>query len=148
MIHAFRMKLVLVLWGALVVLTGFPTTPANARTKCPVINGTFAMEVRSDGLIHTYTNRIYSRTEGDSVSYTIDKAGNYQKADGVARPYQLGERLGRVRLSCDGNSMIYESWADGSEKRFRSIKTPISRTELKIETTKEGFSGIYHRVSD
>ncbi len=108
-----------------------------APSKCPVKIG---------DQIHTYTHTRYTRQNRGVFSYTIDSEGNFQVADGIARPYRLGDRLGKVRMSCEESSMIFESWADGSERIHRVKMTPLSQTKLKIESTKEGRTGIYHKI--
>jgi hypothetical protein len=79
-------------------------------------------------------------------SYMIDLAGNFQLADGVARPIESNGRSGKITVSCGGSSLTFETQADGSEKVWRVLFIRLSETKLRIEDTVSNRDGIYVKV--
>jgi hypothetical protein len=135
----------LVIFIALALLTASSAFAA----KCPVINGLYHMEVpRSDGMVTIHRIERYTRIESGIYSYTVDKEGSFQAADGVARPIQVGSRPGKLRLTCIDGALFHEVWADGFEKQtlVTNLYTIISSKELKRESSFTHLNGIYTKV--
>ena len=118
-------------------------TPSLANAGCPMINGVFTRIIKSGDNDVLQRRTHYTREDRNGFNYSIDRAGNFQLADGVARPIKIGDRTGKITVSCEGDSMVTKIVADDTGKVYTFRLTPLNNSELKVEDSIPGRNGIY-----
>jgi hypothetical protein len=112
--------------------------------QCPVINGRYSyIEMRNGRPFARHTITMFTRIAGKVFSFTVQKYENWQVADGVDRPIKIGDHDATVRLTCKGGTLFMETRTVGTDVFLFQKFTPRSRTELYVETTLEGRTGLY-----
>lgn len=114
---------------------------------CPVINGEFDKAIDSrvyDSIV------IATKVENGAYSYRIslDGMGPWILADGVERKVTDGDQTASVKLSCDGDTLVYSAEAPGTAP-FRAQYTPVGQNQLKAHSDNPedtDFNGIYTRA--
>lgn len=118
--------------------------PSFAEAGCPVINGTYLMEYKREGeKIHYHELILNTRNDRGQFSYSFNRDGRFQIADGKKYPIKVGDREGTKRLECVGDSLLQEMQAAGSEKIWWRKISVRSRSQLSVEGNYEGKSGTY-----
>ena len=111
---------------------------------CPAINGRYSYEVKQSGaVVARWFVTMYTRVAGGAFSYTYDLAGNYQVADGVARPHLIRGVKVTLKMTCRDGTMFLETRVLDSGTLDVVKMTPKSRTELHLESTIPGRTGLY-----
>jgi hypothetical protein len=128
------------------LLTLFVLTVGSALAapaKCPVINGTYAMDVEIDGDLFTYRVTLYTRIKNGVYAYALSKSGVYIPADGKPYPLAFGGTEVKVTFRCEGGSLTSENRKDGIDGAYVYRFTSESSTQLKVESNVPGRSGLH-----
>ena len=121
-----------------------PSLAEAGEQKCPVINGTYKRVVETKDKIIIQRIRHYTRQEGRVVSYTYDESGNFQRADGVAKPLRMGNRIGKGTILCEEGRVIFLAQEDGSEQINRVEMSVLNEWEIEVRyNLLPGRTGIY-----
>ena len=127
----------------LVLVFAFFGLTATASAGCPVLNGKFVKPSSVDKSLNRVA-RFATRVEGGQFSYLLGTARDFQVADGNAYPYtnEQGEKM-NIRLVCQGNSLLQEVQAVGSNKVWFRRLTLLSSYELDVESNFPDQAGLY-----
>ena len=115
-----------------------------APGKCPVINGKYSYIEHVDGVpTRRHSVTMFTRAERGVFSYTVDKNGTFQVADGVARPGTARGFDVTYRLTCLEGTLVFETTIVGSDAKDVRKYAALSEKELLVETGNSGSSGVY-----
>lgn len=123
--------------AAILILT------SSTVMACPTINGSYKRVVETETKFIIHRQIFSTRRESGVVSYTTDGKQAFQRADGIARPLRVGDRIGKITLSCRGNTLSITTQEDGYAQVNRVDLTMRNDGTLKVDSYSPGASGIY-----
>lgn len=108
---------------------------------CPTVNGKFSRSIGSE----TITVGLYSKVENGQNWYNIDvdNAGPYFVADGQEKRVSHEGQTGTIKVSCQGNKVIFAGKVDDGPS-FENTYTVLSDRSIQIESPHDTYlNGTY-----
>ena len=125
--------------------------PALAEAaKCPVINGTFAMDTTVNGEAKRFGFRIFTKEERGVISYGHGTENGFLPADGRWRPVVVKGVSAKTRNTClDKRSVLIETMDDADSAITWAKITFLDVDNILYETEAERQEriGRYSRIN-